>query len=252
MAAFRPPVGICRFPCRFVRRRARTARRFTHCGACVRAARLRACMHTHPPMHAHRNTCSPCDDGLDRAHMPRRSTMRCTRATRRVFARSTHVARRSKCITPKCITHFTCFNRVAYRASHRAHARDARRRWCARAALPLRARRGRASRAPRTRIAGAAALRANASRPAPRKRHRPMPTAAPRGSIDTPSDRHAVLRYEQFAGPRRTTLSEHSPIRLRAQLSGSRKHRGIRLKHGAQLERLHPTFAARRTMEPTT
>ncbi|KGS88947.1 hypothetical protein X976_5326 [Burkholderia pseudomallei MSHR7500] len=79
-----------------------------------------------------------------------------------------------------------------------------------------------------------------------------MPTAAPRGSIDTPSDRHAVLRYEQFAGPRRTTLSEHSPIRLRAQLSGSRKHRGIRLKHGAQLERLHPTFAARRTMEPTT
>ncbi|QBI39317.1 hypothetical protein E2R23_05145 [Burkholderia pseudomallei] len=209
-------------------------------------------MHTHPPMRAHRNTCSPCDDGLDRAHMPRRSTMRCTRATRRVFARSTHVARRSKCITPKCITHFTCVNRVAYRASHRAHARDARRRWCARAALPLRARRDRASRAPRTRIAGAAALRANAPRPAPRKRHRPTPTAAPRGSIDTPSDRHAVLRYEQFAGPRRTTLSEHSPIRLRAQLSGSRKHRGIRLKHRARLERLHPTFAARRTMEPTT
>ncbi|EEC38195.1 hypothetical protein BUC_5279 [Burkholderia pseudomallei 576] len=39
---------------------------------------------------------------------------------------------------------------------------------------------------------------------------------------------------------------------MRAQLSGSRKHRGIRLKHRARLERLHPTFAARRTMEPTT
>lgn len=84
-----------------------------------------------------------------------------------------------------------------------------------------------------------------------RNRHRRASSARSRRLIDTvPTScgKPVVRRYEQFAGPRRETPSAISPIRLRAQPSGSRKQGGIRLKRGTRLERrtARPPFGGRR------